>query len=464
MSYLPKVGVLGLSLKLHDIMSPGLKQDREQFLKKVLDSIKGAANFSFHGPCNTKQEVDDVVRIYEAEKMDALLVIFLTYAPSLICLQALKRIQLPIIIWNTQEAVGVPYDAPPRILLENHGVHGVQDLCCALNRSEIGFHLLTGHWKDEGTLEELIRILKAANTITTLCNAKIGLVGYSMQDMGDFNVDETAFLSQVGASVVHIPVDELGDLVLAVPEDRVKEVMLKDKERFHMDEGITIEEHFAAARMELAIRHLIEIYSLNAWCQHFAVLNSSDKIPCQPYLAASKLMGEGIFYAAEGDATVAAASIIMNCITGNATFTEMFTMDFYDNALFMRHIGELNISMARKDRPVRIIKKSPNDLRKSSPLTPVFSLEPGETTLISLTTGPKGKMRIVAAEGEILDLPEAINMDSPTYKWRPYCRLKEFLNNYSAAGGSHHQAIGYGKVIKYIEFLADCMKIDFIRV
>ena len=40
---------------------------------------------------------------FEAEGVDALLVVLLTYSPSQIALPALKRTRLPIIVWNTQE-------------------------------------------------------------------------------------------------------------------------------------------------------------------------------------------------------------------------------------------------------------------------------------------------------------------------------------------------------------------------
>jgi len=97
-----------------------------------------------------------------------------------------------------------------------------------------------------------------------------------------------------------------------------------------------------------------------------------------PFLAASKLMGEGISYSAEGDPCGAAAGIIANQIGGNSTLSEMFSMDFDKNCVMMRHMGELNISMARKDRRIRVIRKKFNLTEKLYPLTPVFTLEPGE--------------------------------------------------------------------------------------
>ncbi len=460
MRRLPKIGVLGLSLKLHDSMSPGLKEDRGRFIKKTVDSMKEIAKFQYPGPCNTRKQVSDTLDKFKSMNLDGVLVVFLTYAPSLISLNALRRTKLPFVIWNTQEAEGVMPDDDTSVLMKNHGVHGVQDLCCVFTRVGETFHIVSGHYKDSDAIEELKNVFNVFKAASVIKNSNIGVTGYSMQDMGDFNVDETMLTSSIGSSVIHIDVNELGDYIKKVPENEIKKTIESDKKMFIIDNDVTRDEHEASARMEWGIRKLIERYSLDAWCQHFKVLNNSDKIPCQPYLAVSKLMGEGIYYAAEGDVTAAAACILMDCICGFAAFTEMFTIDFNDSAIFMRHIGELNISMARKDRPVKVIAKKPNVPGKTRPLTPVFSLKPGEATILSLTTGKGGRIKLVVCEGEILDTPEYANMNSPHFKWKPDGELKEFMNSYCKAGGSHHQALGYGKHSKNIRIFAELMNLE----
>ena len=65
-----------------------------------------------------------------------------------------------------------------------------------------------------------------------------------------------------------------------------------------------------AVRIELAIRKLIEEYRLDGWAQHFMSLGANRNINMLPFLAASKLMEEGVAYGAEGDVTVAAASLL----------------------------------------------------------------------------------------------------------------------------------------------------------
>jgi L-arabinose isomerase len=325
---------------------------------------------------------------------------------------------------------------------------------------------MTGHWKDPGTRSRLKGYFRALHTVAVLKQARIGLIGHAMQDMGDFCIDEAALLAQAGPRVEHIPADTLAELVAAAPASDVAAIMEKNRADFLLAADITPEEHRAAARVTWAMDELVTRHDLQAWSQYFAVLNAHPGIPCQPYLAASRLMGRGIPYGAEGDISAAAAGLLMIGIAGQASFTEMYTMDFDDRALFMRHIGEGNLSMARRDRPVRVIAKAPNGIGKIRPLTPVFALKPGPATLVSLTTGAHGRIKLVVAEGEILDTPEAVNMDSPSFKWRPDCGdAGDFLDRYCIAGGSHHQAIGFGHQAAWLataarERLWECRQIQ----
>jgi hypothetical protein len=166
-----------------------------------------------------------------------------------------------------------------------------------------------------------------------------------------------------------------------------------------MDESILPEEHYNAAKAEWALRELIGKYKLQGWCQHFVVLGSSPRIPLLPFLAASKLMSEGIAYSAEGDVCGAISGYIMNIVSGNSTLSEVFTVDYEKKSVLMKHMGEMNISMARKDSPVKVIRKKFALAKdKMNPPTPVFSLEPGVSTLLSLTASANGKLQFVAAE------------------------------------------------------------------
>jgi len=464
MSNRPKVGVLGLMFDLYDKPYPDLKLGREKFLRNSLDIVRDEIDFRFPGACNTRESVEKCIKEFEIEKCDAILVVFLTYAPSFIALRPLLDCKLPIIIWNTQEAFEVSIESPANVVMENHGVHGVQDLTSVLKRIGRDFVIISGYWKDSKVLDRLVISLKTAGVFSKLKASRIGLLGYPLQGMGDFNLDETVFLANIGPTIIHIPLEELTDLIKEAPKDDIKSIMSKDYEDFDWDKAITEEEHEASARVEWAIRKLIQNYHLDGWSQNFMVLGRDKRILTLPFLAASKLMKEGIGYGAEGDVGVVVGFLIMKEISGQATMTEMFSIDFKSQALLMSHMGELNIGMAREDVRVKVLRNVFDLVEVLPPPTPVFSIKPGEATLLSIASTSNGKFQFIVAEGEVLDSPCIEDIGSPNFKWRPNCSLEEFLDKYSMAGGTHHLALSYGKLANVIKILGSFLKVEVIQI
>ena len=95
---LPRVGVLALTLELYESLAPGLRQTRERWLRKcLLPAIRPHAAITFNQVVFTREQVDAAVASLEHAGADVLLVVLLTYAPSQIALNALKRSRLPIV-------------------------------------------------------------------------------------------------------------------------------------------------------------------------------------------------------------------------------------------------------------------------------------------------------------------------------------------------------------------------------
>jgi L-arabinose isomerase len=127
----------------------------------------------------------------------------------------------------------------------------------------------------------------------------------------------------------------------------------------------------------------------------------------------------------------------------------------------MSHMGEANPKFARKDMPVQLIM---DDLGivdiKYPPVLLRFSLEPGDVTLVSLTTLGYGQMKFIVTEGKIVDFPPIPAISKPHFKFAPDGDLSEFLTQFSIEGGSHHQALVYGRMSGTISKIADIMGID----
>jgi L-arabinose isomerase len=455
-----KVGLLGLTFELYDRI-PRLKQELAEFAEELAGVLSPFAHVSFPGVCNTRSQVSETIVGFEAEGIDLLLVVLLSYAPSHIALPALSKTKLPVLIFNTQKAHSITAETTPDVLLHNHGMHGVQDLANVLLRSGREFHIVTGHYRDERVLSQVREWCEAARIAKFMRRCRIGLLGYTMEGMGDFAVDETALLAQVGVEVKRIPMRRIAIEAANAPHEEIAEQMRFDREQFEMDPGIRQEEHEASSRLEWAIRKVLREEGMHGFAAHFMAVSEDGRLETLPFIAASKLLGEGYGYGGEGDVTSAAAVAMMQELTGAANFTEMFTMDFGGNAILMSHMGESNWRLAREDVPIRMVRSTLGlvDLRVR-PLVLVFSLKPGDVTLVSLTTSAGGRLKMIVTEGEVLDFPPIEALSTPHYKFAPRGELGDFLTRFSMEGGSHHQALAYGHLAGVIEKTAMLLGIE----
>ncbi len=460
-----KVGLLGLMVELYDRMFPELRTMMTGFGQELAASLAPYADVDFPGVCNTRERVEQAVAQFEADGKDLILVVLLTYAPSAIVLRALKDTRLPIVIFNTQQLEAVTPGVVSMDTTRNHGMHGVQDLANVLLRAGRPFHIVTGHYRDPRALREIQAWCGAARAARAMAQARIGLIGYPLEGMGDIFADETAFLGQLGVEVHHIAMKAVAEAAKAAPGAAIAEQMAEDCRNFQVQPDVTPAAHEASARLEWALRQQLRERGLHGFAFNFGAIEEEQLLDTVPFLAASKLLAEGYGFGGEGDVTCATAVVLMKELAGAANFVEMFTMDFKGNAALLMHMGECNWKMARRGAPIHLMS---NTLAlgglRFNPLLLAFSMEPGEITLTSLTTTTGGRLKLVVGEGQIVDFPFIPDLARPHSKFRPDGDLCDFLTRFSMEGGTHHQAIAYGRWASTIEKVADVLGIECARV
>jgi L-arabinose isomerase len=462
----PKIGVLALSLELYESLAPGLRQGRERWLRKaLLPALKPDVDPVFHGAVFTREQVDAAVTDLERAGADALLVVLLAYSPSQIALPSLRRTHLPIAIWNTQELFGVDetYDGPR--LSANHGVHGTQDLCNVLLRSGVKFAYVTSHPKDTAATRELVDFFTASAAVSKLRKARIGLLGYPFPGMGDFAVDTTHMTASLGCEWINLPMEEYIQRAAAARIPAVSRLVRTYRQAYDVAKDVAADDLEATARVEIALRGMVEQYQLAAMTYQFMAFGADERTPTVPFVAASRLMAEGIGFGGEGDLIAAAGTSLLNWLAPPASFSEIFTIDFAGNSVLMSHMGEANVAMARKDRKVALVARhSPITRTQKGQLALVTTFEPGPATLMALTLGPNSRWRIIASPMMILDFGPLSTLQVPHCKLSPAGDVRDFLTAYATAGGPHHSAICFGDARGRLRHAAKMLDADYCEV
>lgn len=462
----PKVGVLALTLELYESLAPDLRSQCENWLgNEALPALGAHAEVVFDRAVFRREDIDAQVASLESAGCDALLVVLLTYSPSQLALPALKRTRLPLAIWNTQPLWGVDETFTPEQMSRNHGVHGTQDLANVLLRSGVDFHYVTSHLCDENACDELADFFAAAAAVRKLRRARLGLLGYPFPGMGDFAFDSTRLVATLGCELLNLPLENCLTRAEAAPADDVNRLVAEYRSAYAVDADVTDADLAASARMELALRSLVGEYDLSALTYQFLAFGDDERSLTLPFLAASRLLAEGVGFGGEGDLVACAGTCLLNWLSPPATFSEIFTTDFAHNAVLMSHMGEANVAMARTDRPIPLRARPGKITRtRARQVALAMTLRPGPVTLAALTPGPDGRWRIIASRMTAPDF-HPLDLPTPHFKLEPAGGdIRDWLTTYATAGGPHHNAVCFGDARRRLRLAAGLLDADYCEV
>jgi L-arabinose isomerase len=462
----PKIGIMALTLELYETLAPALRVSREEWLRReAIPLLSQKADVIFTGAVYRREAIEALVQRYENDKVDALLVILLAYSPSQIALPALRRTRLPIVIWNTQELFAVDAHFTLGAMIDNHGVHGTQDLANVLLRAGVKHHYASSHYRDPKGLDRLGDFFEAARAVRRLRSARLGMMGYPFPGMGDFAVDSTHLAATLGCSWNLLTLDDYHDRAESA-DPQLVELLVQDYRRLYAVAGdVTEADLISTACSELALLGLVTDHRLDALTYQFMAFGDDPRTGTLPFVAMSRLMADGIGFGGEGDLIAAAGTAFFNWLNPPASFSEIFTIDYPGNSLFMSHMGEANVAMARRDALTPLVARAtPITRTRDRQLALVTSFEPGPATLMALTLGPGQRWRIIAAAVEIADFGPLPALCVPHFKIKLPGDVNVFLTAYAEAGGPHHNAVSFGDARPRLKIAAKMLDADYIEI
>jgi len=244
-----------------------------------------------------------------------------------------------------------------------------------------------------------------------------------------------------------------------------KRLVAEYKATYDVAPGVADEDLAATARSESALRGMVRDFRLDAYSYQFLAFGQDDRTETVPFVAASRLLAEGVGFGGEGDLISAAHSSLVGWLHPPASFTEIFTIDFGGNAVLLSHMGEANPAMARKDRKVLLVRRpAPIVPIRGNQLALVHSYEPGEATLSTLTLGAGQRWRIIASRVTIEDFGPLPQLAVPHSKVRPAGSVCDFLTAYAKADGPHHMAICFGDARAKLALAAEYLGADYVEI
>src|SRR3954469_8571605 len=414
----PRIGLLGIMQSLYDDMVPGIVERQAAYAREVGEALSGVADVVVAPPSKERDQIEAHLRELEAQDLDGVLVVMLTYGPAMRVARVLRETRLPVCLANIQPVPNVTGEWDMADLTYNQGIHGAQDTANAMVRAGRAFHVITDDWQSESFASAVGVWARAAAAVTRWRQLKVAVFGYAMNGMGDIRVDAHALIRSLGPQIDHLAPGDLVRAAAEVSAEDVAALIATEDERFEIDPALSADERSDHARMQLGLEQLLSSRGYGAYSTHFDAIGEDGRFKRLPLAAASSLMAAGYGFGAEGDALTAALMSAAGSLLGVTQFTEMYAMDFPRDAILMSHMGEGNWRVARQDRPVRLIKRPLAIGGLAGPPTFLFQYATGPATLATLVA-LEGRFRLVVAEGEILDTEELPALEMPYGSFKP---------------------------------------------
>lgn len=438
-----RLGLLPLFLRFYDEVLPQLASNLEPFVDEVSQGLaRHGVSVERTPVLRTLEQTESAIRDLSASGVEALATLHLAYAPSLEAAPALASSSLPLVLLDTTPDRDFGLGTDPARLLQNHGIHGVQDLASVLRRLGKPFRVVAGHLQDPEFLRRCRLALQAAKAAHRLRTMRVLRIGRAFPGMGDFSVADEDLQAGLGPTVDCHPVSALNEVVRSIGDSDLEAEAEADGRRFNLQCPRSVLDR--SNRVGLGLRRHLEAGRYGAFSLNFLCFDSErGPVDTVPFLECCKAMARGTGYAGEGDVLTAALTGAMLQGFARATFTEMFCPDWEGSTVFLSHMGEFNPAVA-SSTPVLYEKEFPFTPARN-PATLAAAPESGPAVLVNLAPGPNRSFGLIAAPVEVLGDGTHPDLQRWVRGWvRPSVPLPDFLESFSHHGGTHHSVLLLG--------------------
>ncbi len=458
-----KAGLLPLYIKLYDDIHADWRQPLEAFVKNIsLRLGKLGVEIEPAPVCRLEAEFKAAVKALEGKNIDALITLHLAYSPSLESANVLASTKLPIIVLDTTPDFAFGPDTTPALIMNNHGIHGVQDMCNLLLRNGKAFAIEVGHWEKSDVLQRIADQVRAAKLAAALRQARVGLIGKPFVGMGDFSVPATKLKQDLGVTTIQVMPSAVGRLMPNAGDVSVEAEMSNDRKAYNC-KGLDPKVHRQATRVNVALDHFIKREKLSALTLNFQAVTKASGLPMMPFFGLCKAMAKGTGYAGEGDVLTAALVGSLLRVYPETSFTEMFCPDWKGGRVFLSHMGEINPALA--ERPPALYVRNPWIFSDAEPPVSMGAcFKPGKAVFVNLAPTRDG-YNLIAAPVTMVSGGNNIKFKNTIRGWmKPALPLNDFLGEYSRSGGTHHAALVYGASLATLASFSQWMGFKFICI
>ena len=302
----------------------------------------------------------------------------------------------------------------------------------------------------------------AVKVKAALAEHSMGILGHYYSGMLDVYTDLTKMSTCFGTHFEILEMCELRKYRDEVTEAEVHQKISEFEVFFNVSADCSRDELSRAARTSVALDRLVQVHDLGSMAYYYEgeAGNAYEDIVTSVIVGNTLLTGKGIPIAGECEVKNAHAMKILSELGAGGSFSEFYLMDFEDDVVMLGHDGPAHHAIAAEQ--VRLVSLPLYHGKPGKGLTIQMTVAHGPVTLLSVIEG-KDDIFLLTAEGESVKGP-VLEIGNTNSRYRFPISAREFINQWSSHGPSHHCAIGTGHHAGEIEKLGRIMGIGTVRV
>lgn len=410
--------------------------------------------------------------MFKSEAVDCLVLFVSTYALSQNVLPVIQKNKVPLIILNLQPDKAINYShinsMSDRGKMTGEWLAYCQscvapELASVFNRTKIDFQLISGYLKEEYVWQEVKLHLQALDVIKKFKNNRVGVMGHYYNGMLDVYSDLTQLSAVFGNHFEIIEFGLLKKIREKVTSGEIGKKIDEFQSAFQVSPACEMQELQRAAKTAVSLDKLVENEKLNALAYYFEGVGDNDyqDIVTSLIPGLTLLTSKNVPVAGEYEIKNIQAMKIMDMLGAGGSFSEFYALDFNENIILLGHDGPAHFEIA--EGRVGLVPVPVYHGKPGNGLSIQMQVKTGDVTLLSVAQNHSGEIFFVCAEGESVS-GETLQIGNTNSRYSFSLSVREFINNWSLAGPSHHCAIGMGHHSAVLKKIAGYLKIELIQI